>query len=178
MDIAVDRVLGFFRGRARLWLGALVAAAALSSASFWLGRESVPAPPTAIDASETDSYADDTSVAPSQPAANATASRSPARRAHADEPEGAAVIAAATHTSGLRYVHRMNSDLRAAPSYGSQVLKKEPKGAQVQLVALSDKWAQVRDGAVTGWMRASVLKDTPPDAPGTKKRSRKKEDGG
>jgi len=175
MNSAFDRIPGFFRGKIGRWLGAGVAAIALSAGSFWLGRASAPPPQTASDASDIDSYADDT-AAPSKPMESTTARPTPARRAHSDEPQGAAVIAAAIHASGLRYVHRMNSDLRAAPSYASQTLKKEAKGAQVQLVALSDKWAQVRDGAVTGWMRASVLKDTPPDAPGTK-RSRKKQDG-
>jgi SH3-like domain-containing protein len=52
--------------------------------------------------------------------------------------------------------------VRAEPSYDAQVLKKEPKGAHVQLKALSDKWAEIQDGGMKGWMRASVLKDTPP----------------
>ncbi len=43
------------------------------------------------------------------------------------------------------------------------------------MVALSDKWAEVKDGDVEGWMRASVLKDTPPDAPGTKHPRKKKD---
>ena len=175
MNSAFHRILVFFRGRTGRWLGAGIAAIALSAGSFWLGRASVPTPQAAADA-DMQSYADDTSAAPepAKPADSAAAPRPPAHRAHSDEPEGAAVIAAAVHASGPRYVHRTNSDLRAAPSYASQTLKKEAKGAQVQLVALSDKWAQVRDGALTGWMRASVLKDTPPDAPGAKHPRKKK----
>jgi hypothetical protein len=178
MTIAVDRMFGFFRSRSGVWLAATLGAVALSAGSFMLGRASVPAPQALGDASDMDSYADDASSAPQSPprADNDTAPVSaPARRAHAHagEPEGAAVIAAATKASGLRYVHRMNSDVRAEPSYAAQVLKKEPKGAQVQLLALSDKWAEIQDGAVKGWMRASILKDTPPD---TDSRRKKKSD--
>jgi hypothetical protein len=171
MSTPFERILSLLRGKAGLWLGAGVAAVALSAGSFWLGRASVPAPQTVAD--DADSYADD-SAAPHPASQTDNASAAPARRAypHPNEPEGAAVIAAATKASGLRYVHRMNSDLRAEPSYESQVLKKEPKGAEVQLVALSDKWAEIQDGAVKGWMRASILKDTPPDADsGRKKKS-------
>lgn len=173
MNTTFDRILGIFRGKAGLGLAMGVAAIALCAGSFWLGRMSVPAPQvSASDASDMDSYADDAAPQRPAPADNAAAIRAPEHRshAHANEPEGAAVIAAAIHASGLRYVHRMNSDLRAAPSYASQVLKKEPKGAQVQLVALSDKWAEIQDGAVKGWMRASILKDTPPDADSRRKK--------
>jgi hypothetical protein len=62
----------------------------------------------------------------------------------------------------LRYVHRGGSDLREQPKTSAKVLKKEPKGQQVQLVAISGPWAEVRDGQLTGWMRASVLGKTPP----------------
>jgi hypothetical protein len=96
-------------------------------------------------------------------------------RGHRGDAAGAAVIAAATKASGEKYVHRNNSDLRKAPSYASETLKKEPKGAKLEMVALSDKWAEVKDGDVEGWMRASVLKDTPPDAPGTKHPRKKKD---
>ncbi len=66
----------------------------------------------------------------------------------------------------------MNSDVREQPSYDAQVIKKEAKGAQVQMIALSDKWAEVKDGAIKGWMRSSVLKDTPPG----EKRKKKSDD--
>ena len=71
------------------------------------------------------------------------------------------------------YVHRMNSDLRDQPSYDAQVIKKEAKGAQVQLIALSDKWAEIKDGETKGWMRSSVLKDKPPG----EKRAKKSDSG-
>ncbi|MBV9993142.1 MAG: DUF4236 domain-containing protein [Alphaproteobacteria bacterium] len=64
--------------------------------------------------------------------------------------------------TAIRYVRRGGSDLRAAPTTSGQVLKKESKGAQVELLATSGSWAQVRDGNITGWMRASVLRDDPP----------------
>lgn len=82
------------------------------------------------------------------------------------------MIAAAKPASGMMYVHRMNSDVRDQPSYDAQVLKKEAKGAQVELIALSDKWAQIKDGTMKGWMRSSVLKDTPPG----EKRKKKADD--
>ena len=64
--------------------------------------------------------------------------------------------------SGIRYVRRAGSDLRDAPTASASVLKKESKGAQVELLATSGPWCQVRDGNITGWMRASVLRDDPP----------------
>jgi hypothetical protein len=173
MSTTFERISGLLRGKTGVWLGAGAAAIALSAGSFWLGRMSVPPPQAAMsDASDMDSYADDTALAPKPTVAADNSVPAPAHysHAHAGEPEGAAVIAAATKASGTQYVHRTNSDLRAEPSYASQVLKKEPKGAQVQLVALSDKWAEVQDGAVKGWMRASILKDTPPDTDGKRKK--------
>jgi uncharacterized protein YgiM (DUF1202 family) len=116
-------------------------------------------------AEDTGEY-DDDAVPPSSPANAAPASSSAAtphrHYSHANEPQGATVIAAAKPAAGMMYVHRMNSDVRSAPSYDSDVVKKEAKGAQVQLVAISDKWTEIKDGAMKGWMRSSVLKDTPP----------------
>ncbi|HTW36072.1 MAG TPA: SH3 domain-containing protein [Rhizomicrobium sp.] len=89
---------------------------------------------------------------------------------HAKANAGADVIAAAKPAAGLMYVHRNNSDLRPAPSTSSDPIRKLPKGEKVQLLMLSDKWAQVDDAGTKGWMRASVLKDTPPGA----KKARKK----
>ena len=89
---------------------------------------------------------------------------------HAKANAGADVIAAAKPASGAMYVHRNNSDLRPAPSTSSEPIKKLAKGEKVQLLALSDKWAQVDDAGTKGWVRASVIKDTPPD----EKKSRKK----
>jgi hypothetical protein len=179
MELGVEGIARFFRSAAGLALAGAVAAVAIGGGGFWLGRAT--APQAAAYDSDMESYTDEPAAAPQAghaAQAETSVASAPAvhrARAHGDEPEGAAVIAAAVKTTGLRYVHRMNSDLRAAPSYGSDVLKKEPKGAQVQMVALSDKWAEVQDGPLKGWMRASILKDTPPDAPGAK-RSRKKQD--
>lgn len=84
----------------------------------------------------------------------------------ADRPQKPAQPAAQTSSlqtsSGIRYVRRGGSDLRDSPSTSAQVLKKESKGAQVELLATSGPWAQVRDGNITGWMRASVLRNDPP----------------
>jgi len=68
----------------------------------------------------------------------------------------------ATPSTGIRYVHRSGSVLREAPAASAKVLKKENKGMQVALVSMSGSWAEVRDGDVTGWMRASVLGTEPP----------------
>lgn len=81
---------------------------------------------------------------------------------HAKADAGADVIAAAKPASGMMYVHRNNSDLRPAPSTSSEPLKKLAKGEKVTLIALSDKWAQIDDAGTKGWVRASILKDTPP----------------
>src|SRR5690348_12075074 len=72
------------------------------------------------------------------------------------------IVDAAKPIAGIRYVHRGGSDLRELPKTSAKVLKKETKGQQVQLVAISGAWAEVRDGQVTGWMRASVLGEAPP----------------
>jgi hypothetical protein len=64
--------------------------------------------------------------------------------------------------TGVRYVHRSGSVLRETPASSAKVLKKEEKGTQVALVSVSGAWAEVRDGDVTGWMRASVLGIDPP----------------
>ncbi len=64
---------------------------------------------------------------------------------------------------GPCYVHRAGSDLRDKPKSSGHVLKKESKGAKLILVALEgDGWAQVTDGPLTGYMRASVLGADPP----------------
>jgi hypothetical protein len=107
------------------------------------------------------------------PAATDEASAPAPRTHHAKANAGADVIAAAKPASGLMYVHRNNSDLRPAPSTSSEPIKKLAKGEKVQLLALSDKWAQVDDAGTKGWVRASVIKDTPP---GEKKSRKKKSD--
>jgi hypothetical protein len=79
---------------------------------------------------------------------------------------GADVVAAAIAATGTLYISRNNSDLRSAPSYSATVLKRMVKGSTVTLLATSDDWRMVQDGATQGWMRAGTLRDTPP---GTKK---------
>jgi hypothetical protein len=72
------------------------------------------------------------------------------------------IVQTAKPVTGARYVHRGGSDLRELPKTSAKVLKKEPKGQQVQLIAISGAWAEVRDGNLTGWMRASVIGTAPP----------------
>ncbi len=74
------------------------------------------------------------------------------------------VVAAAVPASGVRYVRRNNSDLRAKPSTSSPAIAKEAKGTQVTLVSVSGKWSQVRIGGQSGWMRTSVLGETAPNS--------------
>jgi hypothetical protein len=62
----------------------------------------------------------------------------------------------------IRFVHRNGSDLRDQAKTSGRVLKKESKGSQVTLIAEQDGWAQVKDGDLTGYMRASVLGTAPP----------------
>jgi hypothetical protein len=58
-----------------------------------------------------------------------------------------------------------DSVLRDTAKTSGHPLKKEAKGAKVTLEALEkDGWARVTDGAVHGWMRASVLGVNPPNA--------------
>ena len=60
-------------------------------------------------------------------------------------------------------MHREGSVLRESESTSGKSLKKEPKGAQVTLLASDGEWAKVQDGDLTGWMRASVLGEQAPD---------------
>jgi hypothetical protein len=69
-----------------------------------------------------------------------------------------------TAAPGLRFVHRGGSVIRDLAKTSGHKLKKEVKGAQVTLIAQdADGWARVRDGNITGWMRASVLGTDPPN---------------
>ena len=173
----LSAISAFFRSKVGIGTGAALAAILLACGGFWAGRATAPVPvrtlpATVADASDDDdAYSDDTSSSSSTPTPETPATVK--HRGHRAE-AGASVIAAATKASGTKYVHRNNSDLRKAPSYASETIKKEPKGAALQMVALSDKWAEVQDGGVKGWMRASVLKDDPP---GDTKRARKKKTG-
>lgn len=65
--------------------------------------------------------------------------------------------------SAILYVHREGSVLRETESSSGKSLKKESKGAQVTLIASDGEWVKVQDGALTGWMRTSVLGTNPPD---------------
>jgi hypothetical protein len=69
----------------------------------------------------------------------------------------------AQSASSIRYVHRQGSVLRETESASGKSLKKEAKGAQVILLASDGEWARVQDGALTGWMRASILGTQPPN---------------
>lgn len=73
------------------------------------------------------------------------------------------VTVAAKPAAGTMYVHRGNSDLRPEPSSSAKPIKKLAKGEKVSLIALSGTWAEVDDAGVKGWVRASILKSTPPD---------------
>jgi hypothetical protein len=65
--------------------------------------------------------------------------------------------------SSVRYIHREGSVLRESESASGKSLKKEAKGAQVILLASDGEWAKVQDGALAGWMRASVLGTEAPE---------------
>jgi hypothetical protein len=71
--------------------------------------------------------------------------------------------ASAENSSAIRYVHRNGSDLRQTKSASGAVLKKEPKGAQVTLLATDGDWSQIQAGTLTGWMRTSILGAEPPN---------------
>ena len=79
-------------------------------------------------------------------------------------PPTAAPAQPAKHDSAnmIRFVHRNGSDLRDKPKTSGKVLKKESKSAQVTLLSEQDGWAEVKDGDLTGYMRASVLGEAPP----------------
>ncbi|HEY2068603.1 MAG TPA: hypothetical protein VGG48_03525 [Rhizomicrobium sp.] len=182
MGSGLQSLLAFFRGKTGLSLGAALAAVLLAGGGFWAGRATAPVAPVAhVAAADNgdDVLSGDADTTPAVPPSSqpvSTESTSPKRTySHRGEAAGASVIAAATKANGTKYVHRDNSVLRKEPSYASETLKKEPKGAQVQMVLISDKWAEVQDGAIKGWMRSSVLKDDPP---GTKHPRKKKDDTG
>lgn len=80
----------------------------------------------------------------------------PAMQSQATAP----AIAASTST---RFVHRGGSVLRDEAKASGKTLKKEAKGTQVTLLQdMGGGWAKVQDGAITGYMRASVLGTDPP----------------
>ncbi len=78
-------------------------------------------------------------------------------------------IGAATYQSpvniagvGRRYVRRDGSIIFDEPTYYGNTLKKKMRGSQVTLITQADGWAEVTDGEITGYMRASVLGTDPP----------------
>ena len=77
-------------------------------------------------------------------------------------PQPAADAPVNTAGSALRYVNRQGAILREEPKTSGKILNKESKGDIVTLIAQSDGWAKVTDGAHTGWMRASTLSTSPP----------------
>jgi hypothetical protein len=75
----------------------------------------------------------------------------------------AAAPEAPAHEPGVRYVHRGGSVIRDRPKASGHSLKKESKGARVTLLSEDNGWDKVTDGNITGYMRASVLGDNPPE---------------
>ncbi|HEY7978341.1 MAG TPA: DUF4236 domain-containing protein [Rhizomicrobium sp.] len=151
-------------------VGLFIAALAFAGWKYFGGSvPAIPHLPTAIATQKSSVPTDDSVGIPS-----VTREARATHAHHAKADAGADVIAAAKPASGLMYVHRNNSDLRPAPSTSSEPLKKLAKGEKVTLLALSDKWAQVDDAGTKGWVRSSILKDTPP---GEKTSKRKKKAG-
>ena len=74
-----------------------------------------------------------------------------------------AVTAQAVAATGTRYIHRSNTNLRDAPADSATTLKKETRGTQVTLLAVSGKWSKIQDGALTGWVKSSILGENPPN---------------
>jgi Protein of unknown function (DUF4236)/Bacterial SH3 domain len=74
-----------------------------------------------------------------------------------------AVAAQAVATTGTRYIHRSNTNLRDAPADSAITLKKETRGTQVTLLAVSGKWSKIQDGGTTGWVKSSILGENPPE---------------
>jgi Bacterial SH3 domain len=159
-------------------VGLLMAALAFAGWRYFDQDAATTAPPSISRQTANNIPADMSAPVEADNGENSTTTEeTPSTRTHAHRAKanpGADVIAAAKPATGLMYVHRNNSDLRPAPSTSSEPLKKLAKGEKVQLLMLSDKWAQVDDAGTKGWMRASVLKDTPP---GEKKSRKKKSDG-
>jgi len=123
------------------WIGA----AALAAASFWAGqsfdRWTGAAPQAAIQAHKA--------------ADKAAGQAKPAKTAAAHTPKD-------TLQPGTVYVRRGGSVLRDAAKWSGHALAHKDKGVGVILLEqTSDGWAKVKDGNVTGWMRASVLGDKP-----------------
>jgi hypothetical protein len=126
------------------WLGVVLLVGALA---FWAGRHMEQG---ALQATPAAASLSPIAVAP-VPGATSVADR------HAPHAVRAAL------RPGPVYVHRGGSVLRDKPKASGHTLKKESKSARVVLVSESDGWAKVTDGNITGWMRASVLGEGPPE---------------
>ena len=161
-------------------VGLFIAALAFAGWRYFGGHAHLPSlpslPPAAQTTTATPTTTDTSSVnSDDDSGAIPTVTReSHPRTSHKhgeDANAGADVIAAAKPASGTMYVHRNNSDLRARPATSSPAIKKLAKGDTVTLIAVSDKWSEIQDGAIKGWVRTSIIKDTPP---GTKTPRKKK----
>jgi uncharacterized protein DUF4236/SH3 domain-containing protein len=95
---------------------------------------------------------------PAAPAVTPVASVTPAPPAMAASKPAPVNTAA----SSVRYVRRQGAILREEPRASGKMLKKNMKGDTVTLISQSDGWAQVTDGTLTGWMRASTIGAEPP----------------
>lgn len=116
------------------WFGVALLVGALA---FWAGRHMGTAEPP-------------------KPAASQTAAATAAP--HAERPHATLQERIAALQPGTVYVRRGGSVVRDDAKPSGKVLKHEAKGAAVTLLEKTgDGWAKVKDGAVTGWMRASVL---------------------
>ena len=163
----------FYHGSG-IGVGLLIAALAFTGWRYFHSDTAGPAPSAIPQQTATNAPTDTNAFAETTNPAASDETATPTPRAHrAKANAGADVIAAAKPATGLMYVHRNNSDLRPAPSTSSEPIKKLAKGEKVQLLALSDKWAEVDDAGTKGWVRASVIKDTPP---GEGKSRKKKSD--
>ena len=101
-------------------------------------------------------------IAPAKPAATKISTEAPTGLSTQSSTDVASTLPAPT-ANMQRYVHRNGSILREEPKASGKTLKKESKGAAVTLVSEPvDGWAKVTDGAITGYMRASVLGSEPP----------------
>lgn len=130
------------RGRLKLpRVGGWIGAGALAAASFWAGH----------------SFDRWTGT---QPVAQAPKTAETAKPAKAAAPKSSK--AKDTLQPGTVYVRRGGSVLRDAAKWSGHTLAHKDKGAGVILLEQTgDGWAKVKDGNVTGWMRASVLGDKP-----------------
>jgi hypothetical protein len=157
-------------------VGLFIAALAFAGWKYFGGEAHAPSAPTLPPATQTTTAPTGNASADTDDDSGGipTVTReSHARASHKhgeDATAGADVIAAAQLASGTMYVHRNNSDLRGRPATSSPAIKKLAKGDLVTLIAVSDKWSEVQDGTIKGWVRSSIIKNTPPGA----KTSRKK----